>query len=153
MLECVTDNRNRAVAEIRHTLTRYGGSMGEVGSVGWQFSRVAYFSFPDKGVDQDKVFELAVEAGADDVSFDDGYVEITGSIENFKEISDSLESAKIVPEEAGLRLVPTNEIDLAPGETAQVLRVIESLEELDDVQNVYSNLHITDEALAQLEAA
>jgi YebC/PmpR family DNA-binding regulatory protein len=153
MIECVTDNRNRAVAEIRHVLTRYGGSMGETGSVGWQFNRGAYFSFPDDGLDQDKIFELAVEAGADDVTFDDGYVEITGSIENFKEISDSLESAKIVPEEAGLRMVPTNEVDLEPGETTQVLRVIENLEELDDVQNVFSNLHITDEALAQLEAA
>jgi YebC/PmpR family DNA-binding regulatory protein len=153
MIECVTDNRNRAVAEIRHVLTRFGGSMGETGSVGWQFNRMAYFSLPDDDIDKDKVFELAVEAGADDVIFDDGYVEITGSIENFKEINDSLESAKIVPEEAGLRMVPTNEIDLDPTDTAQVLRVIESLEELDDVQNVYSNLHITDEALAQLEAA
>jgi len=153
MIECVTDNRKRAVAEIRHVLTRFGGSMGETGSVSWQFNRMAYFSFPDDGVDQDKIFELAVEAGADDVTFEDGYVEITGSIENFKAISDSLGSVKIEPEEAGLRMVPTNEIELGPAETAQVLRVIEALEELDDVQNVYSNLRITDEALAQLEAA
>jgi YebC/PmpR family DNA-binding regulatory protein len=153
MLECVTDNRNRAVAEIRHVLTRYGGSMAEAGSVGWQFNRVAYFAFPAKGQDQDKIFELAVEAGADDVSFEDGEAEIVSPIDNFKVITDQLQAAKIVPEEAELRMVPTNEIELGPEETLQVMRVIEALEDLDDVQAVYSNLHVTDEALAQLEAA
>lgn len=153
MIETVTDNRNRAVAEIRHILNRYGGSMGESGSVGWQFNRVAYFSFPSKGKDQDRIFELAVEAGADDVLFEDGEVEIVGPVEAFKEISDQLHSAKIEPEEAGLRMVPTNELELSPEDTLQVLRVIDALEDLDDVQNVYSNLHVSDEALAQFEAA
>lgn len=153
LIECVTDNRNRAVAEIRHTLTRFGGSMGETGSVNWQFERAAYFSFPLGEHDEDKIFELAVEGGADDVTFDDGIVEIIGDVENFKDISDELESANIVSDEAGLRMLPTNEIDLSSSDTAQVMRVIEALEELDDVQNVYSNLHISDEALAELEVA
>jgi YebC/PmpR family DNA-binding regulatory protein len=153
LIECVTDNRNRAVAEIRHVLNRYGGSMGEAGSVSWQFNRVAYFAFPAKGQDQDKVFELAVEGGADDVRFEDGEVEIVGQVDNFKEINDQLQAARIAPEEAELRMVPTNEIDLEPDETLQVMRVIEALEELDDVQAVYSNLHVSEEALAQLEAA
>jgi YebC/PmpR family DNA-binding regulatory protein len=153
MIETVTDNRNRAVAEIRHILNRYGGSMSEAGSVGWQFNRVAYFSFPVKAKDEDKIFELAVEAGADDVQFDDGEAEIVGPVDAFKEISDRLHGAKIEPEEAGLRLVPTNELELSPEDTLQVLRVIEAVEDLDDVQNVYSNLHVSDEALAQYEAA
>ena len=153
LIECVTDNRNRAVAEIRHCLTRFGGSMGETGSVGWQFQRVAYFSFPLENHDEDKIFELAVEGGADDVTFDDGIVEITGDIEYFKAINDELEAAHIQTDEAGLRSFPTNEIELSPSDTAQVLRVVEALEELEDVQNVYSNLHISDEALVELETA
>ena len=153
LIECVTDNRNRAVAEIRHTLTRYGGSMGETGSVGWQFNRMAYFSFSLEGHDEDEIFELAVESGADDVSFDDGVAEIIGDVEYFKAINDGLEAAKIVADEAGLRMFPTNELELSPSDTAQVLRLVEALEELEDVQNVYSNLFISDEALVELEAA
>ncbi len=153
LIECVTDNRNRAVAEIRHTLTRFGGSMGETGSVGWQFDRLAYFSFQLADHDQDKIFELAVEGGADDVTFDDGVVEIIGAVDNFKAINDQLEAANIETDEAGLRMFPTNEIELNPSDTAQVLRVVEALEELEDVQNVYSNLHISDEALTELEVA
>jgi YebC/PmpR family DNA-binding regulatory protein len=153
MIEVVTDNRNRAVAEIRHALTRNGGSMAEAGSVGWQFNRAAYFSFPAEGVDQNKVFELAVEAGADDVIFDDNTIEIIGPVDSFKAILDSLNAAKIQPEEAGLRLLPKNEIELDPDATIQVMRTIELIEDLDDVQEVYSNLTITDEAIAKLEGA
>ena len=153
LIECVTDNRNRAVAEIRHTLTRFGGSMGETGSVGWQFNRVAYFSFPLAGHDEDQIFELAVEGGADDVTFDEGVVEIIGEVDYFKAINDELEAADIETDEAGLRMFPTNEMVLSSSDTAQVLRVIEALEELEDVQNVYSNLNISDEALAELETA
>ena len=153
LIECVTDNRNRAVAEIRHCLTRFGGSMGETGSVGWQFQRKAYFSFPLEDLDEDHIFELALEGGADDVTFDDGIVEITGDLENFKNINDQLEAANIQTDEAGPRSFPTNEIELSPSDTAQVLRVVEALEELEDVQNVYSNLYISDEALVELETA
>ncbi len=153
MIEVVTDNRNRAVAEIRHTLTRNGGTMAEAGSVGWQFNRCAYFSFPAEGVDQNKVFELAVEAGADDVTFDKNTIEIIGPVESFKAISDSLSAANIQPEDAGLRLFPKNEIELNPDATIQVMRTIEILEDLDDVQEVFSNLTITDEAIAKLEEA
>jgi YebC/PmpR family DNA-binding regulatory protein len=151
MIEVVTDNRNRAVAEIRHTLTRNGGTMAEAGAVGWQFNRSAYFSFPTEGQDQNKVFELAVEAGADDVIFDKNTIEIVGPVESFKSISDSLTGAGIHPEEGGLRLIPKNEIELDPDATVQVMRTIEVLEDLDDVQEVFSNLTITEEAIAKLE--
>jgi YebC/PmpR family DNA-binding regulatory protein len=153
MIEVVTDNRNRAVAEIRHTLTRNGGSMAEAGAVGWQFNRCAYFSFPAEGQDQNNVFELAVEAGADDVIFDENNIEIIGPVEAFKSISDGLNSAGIQPEEAGLRLIPKNEIELETDATIQVMRTIDMLEELDDVQEVFSNLTITDAAMAKLEEA
>ncbi len=153
MISCVTDNRNRAVAEIRHLLNRYGGSMAEAGSVAWQFSRQAYYSFPAEGQDNDKVFELAVEAGADDVRFDEDTIEIVGPVESFKQISEGLRSAGIHPEEAELRLAPNNELELDTDQTVQVLRLVEALEELDDVQQVFSNLSISEEAVEQLEAA
>jgi YebC/PmpR family DNA-binding regulatory protein len=153
LIAVVTDNRNRAVAEIRHVLNRIGGSMSEAGSVAWQFKRISYFSFPLEKRNQDDIFELAVEAGADDVIFDDGTAEILGPVEAFKEISDRLQVARIHPEEAELRYSPINEVELSPDESMQVLRAIESLEELDDVQTVFSTLALSDEILAQLEEA
>lgn len=151
MIDCVTENRNRTVAEIRHILSRSGGSMGEAGSVGWQFTRKACFSIPAKGVDFDKVFELAVEAGADDVDQDGDMIEITAPVECFKQISDALRKEKIDPEEAELRMISNQDMELDVNDTIQVMKTIESLEELDDVQNVFSNLRITDEAMAALE--
>jgi YebC/PmpR family DNA-binding regulatory protein len=153
LISVVTDNRNRSVAEIRHILNRYGGSMAEAGAVAWQFHRIAYFGFEKGNYSQDKFFELAVEAGADDVTFDDGWVEIIAPVDAFKEINDALKIAKIVPEDAELRYNPTNEIQLDDSDTIQVLKMVEALEELDDVQDVYHNLSITESALAQLEAA
>jgi YebC/PmpR family DNA-binding regulatory protein len=153
MISVVTDNRNRTVAEIRHMLSRSGGNMAEAGAVAWQFKRVAYFGFDLADHDADQVFELAVEAGADDVTFDDTWVEITGPVESFKEITDALKKAHIHPEEAELRYVANNETELNDDQTIQVYKVIESLEELDDVQSVYSTLSISDSAMAQLEAA
>jgi YebC/PmpR family DNA-binding regulatory protein len=153
MIECVTDNRNRAVADIRHALSRYNGNMGESGSVAWQFTRISYFAFAPQGKDEDEIFELAIEGGADDVTFDTEVIEIIGPIDAFKTISDQLRLAQIKTDEAGLRMSPNQEIELGVEETIKVMKVIEALEELDDVQNVYSNLSITDDALVQLEAA
>lgn len=151
MIDCVTENRNRTVAEIRHILSRSGGNMGEAGSVGWQFTRKAVFTISSKGQDFDKVFEMAVEAGADDVDMDDDSIEITGPVESFKLIIDALRKAKIEPEEAELRMIANQEMELDVSDTVQVMKTIESLEELDDVQNVFSNMRITDEAMAALE--
>jgi YebC/PmpR family DNA-binding regulatory protein len=153
LIECVTDNRNRVVADVRHILNRSGGSMADAGSVAWQFTRKAYFSFPLGAKTQDAIFELAVEAGAEDVIFDEDTVEIFASVESFKEIADSLKAAGIKPDEAELRMVPNNEVELSTDDALQVMRVVEALEELDDVQAVYSTLSITDEVLAQLEEA
>jgi len=153
IISVVTDNRNRTVAEIRHILNRTGGSMAEAGSVSWQFTRKAYFSFPLEDKDTDALFEIAVEAGADDVTFDDETVEIFAPVENFKEISDKLKENGIQPEDAELRMFPNNEVELPADDSIQVLKVVEALEELDDVQDVYSTLSISDEVMAQLEAA
>jgi transcriptional/translational regulatory protein YebC/TACO1 len=118
--------------------------------VAWQFTRTAYFSFPAEGCDPDEIFELAVEAGADDVNFDDETIEIVGPVGTFKQISDRIREAGINPEEAELRYLPNNEIELMVEETLQVIRTIGELEELDDVQNVNSSLTISDEAMAAI---
>jgi YebC/PmpR family DNA-binding regulatory protein len=153
MIEVVTDNRNRTVAELRHALTQAGGSMGEVGSVAWQFERVAYFSFPSSAMNYDTAFELGIEAGANDVIDDNGTIEIIGPVETFKDIADRLHAAHVQPEEAGLRMVPKQELELELDQTLHVMRALETIEEIDDVQNVFSNLKMSEQALAALEAA
>ena len=153
LISCVTENRNRTVADARHVLNRYGGTLAEAGAVSWQFSRKAVFTIPAEGNDPDKMFELAVEAGADDVKIDPDFIEIIAPVDTFKTIIDNLNTADIEPEEAGLKMIPNTEIELSPEDTISVMRVIEALEELDDVQSVFTNLLITEEAVAQLEAA
>jgi YebC/PmpR family DNA-binding regulatory protein len=153
MIECVTDNRNRTVAELRHALTHSGGTMGELGSVAWQFDRVAYFSFPSDAMSYDTAFELGIEAGANDVNEDNGTVEIIGPVETFKDIADRLHAAEVQPDEAGLRMIPKQELELELDQTVQVMKALETIEEIDDVQNVFSNLKMSEQALAALEAA
>lgn len=152
MIECVTENRNRTVAELRHLLSRSGGTLGEAGSTGWQFTRSAYFTIPGKEEDYEKVFEVAVEGGANDVTFEDGEFEIIGPVEAFKSLSDAFRAAHLTPDEGGLRQLPNQEMELSVEDTLQVLRSIEAIEELDDVQNVFSNLRVSEEAMAALEA-
>jgi YebC/PmpR family DNA-binding regulatory protein len=151
LLNCITDNRNRTVADIRHILTKHGGSMGQEGSVSWQFTRKAFFNIPCKNHSYDDLFEIAVETGADDVIEEDDYFEVIGPAEAFKTIHDHLKDASIQTENSGLRLDPNQEVELELDDTIQVMKVIDVLEELDDVQEVYSNLRITDEALDALE--
>lgn len=152
IIECVTENRNRTVAEVRHHLTRAGGNLGELGSVSWQFRRAAVFTFPSNKVDFDKVFELAVEGGADDVTQDEDEIEVVAPVESFKTLVDRFRAAGLQPEEAELKMLPNQEMELSVEDTLQVVRTIDGLEELDDVQNVFSNLKISDEAMAAMES-
>ena len=152
MVEAVTDNRNRTVSDLRHAFSKAGGNMAELGAVGWQFDRISYFSFPSSAMNFDKAFELGIEASANDVIEDNGTIEILAPVESFKIIADALHKAKVQPEEAGLRMSPKQEMELNAEDTVQVLRALETIEDLDDVQNVYSNLKVSDEALAALEA-
>jgi YebC/PmpR family DNA-binding regulatory protein len=153
MVETVTDNRNRTVSDLRHALTKAGGNMGELGSVAWQFDRIAYFSFPSSEMKYDKAFEIGVEADANDVIEEDGMIEILAPVESFKVLADALHKANVQPEEAELRMVPKQEMELNTEDTLHVLKTLETIEDLDDVQNVYSNLKVSDEALAALETA
>jgi YebC/PmpR family DNA-binding regulatory protein len=152
MIECVTENRNRTVAELRHILSKAGGGMGDPGSVSWQFDRLTYFAIPGEKHDFDTIFEIAVEAGADDIQQDDDLIEIYASPNSFKTIADHLTKANVVPEESGIRFVPKQELTLDTEKTIKVMKTIEDIEELDDVQNIYSNLEITEEAIQALES-
>lgn len=152
IVEAVTDNRNRTVSDLRHLFSRYGGTLGESGSVSWQFDRVAFFAFNAGGKSEEELFELVVDAGAEDLWYENGQAEVTGPVDAFKRIGDALKQAGIQVDDAGLRMQAKQEIELEPSETVQVMNFIEALEELDDVQNTAYNLKISDEALAQLSA-
>jgi len=151
ILNCITDNRNRTVADIRHVLSKHGGSMGQEGSVSWQFTRKSYFNIPRGNHTFDDLFEIAIETGADDVVEEDEYFEIVGPVEIFNKIHDRLKEAAITPETSGLRMDPNQEVELNLEDTLQVMKTIDILEELDDIQEVYTNLKISDEALVGLE--
>ena len=151
MIQCVTENRNRTVAELRHLLSRSGGTLGDPGSVSWQFDRMTYFAIPSEGNDFDKIFEVALEAGADDITQDDDLIEIFGSPTSFGTIADHLNKANIKSEESGVRYLPKQEITLDTEQAVKVMKTIENLEELDDVMNIYSNLNITEAAIQAME--
>ena len=152
IIEVITDNRNRTVADLRHILDKMGGNLAEAGAVSWQFKRAAYFAVELGGLDQEKIFECAVEAGADDVIIEED-VEIIGPVDAYKRISDCLQEAGYEPIESGIRMLPNTAIELQVDQTLQVMRVIETVEDLEDVKQVFSNLHVSDEAVMQLAAA
>lgn len=153
MVTCVTDNRNRTVPDMRHAFTKYGGNMAEPGAVAWQFDRKSYFAFSASELSFDKAFELGIEAGADDVVDGGDTVEIYAPVELFKTIADALHAVKVHPQESGLRMVAKQEMDLDVESTLKFMRMVDAIEELDDVQDVFHNIKVSDEALAALEAA
>jgi len=127
--------------------------MADAGAVAWQFQRVAYFAFQTENHDQEEIFELAVEAGADDITLGDDDIEIIAPVKAFKEVNDELQHAGIHPDETAIRMLPNTVVQLAPDKAIKVMRLIEDLEDLTDVQQVFSNLDITEEAVSLLEAA
>ncbi len=152
LVSVVTDNRNRAIADVRHAVSKYGGSMAEAGAVSWQFTRKGYIAITEP-VDQDELFLIAAEAGAEDIQFNGEVTEIYVDLENFQAVQTALEEAGITMEEAAIIYDPNNPITLGQQESVQVMNLIERIEDLDDVQDVYSTLEISDEAIAALEAA
>jgi YebC/PmpR family DNA-binding regulatory protein len=152
IIQVVTDNRNRAVASIRRGFTKLGGSLGETGCVAWQFETKGYLTLAPNGLDQDEVFDVAVEWGADDVVFGDDLIEIFTSPEDFRTVREALEGRGITLESAEITLVPQTTISLNKKQTLQNMNLIAELEELEDVQQVYSNLDISDELMTVFEA-
>jgi len=151
LLEIMTDNRNRTASEIRYLFSRNGGNLGETGCVAWMFDRIGRIVIPMEGKDEDDVMMTALDAGAEDVSFEDDNCEVTTLPENLEEVRKALEAAGLEMTEVEVTRVPQNTVAVEDVEQArQVLKLYDALDEYDDVQNAYSNFEISDEILEQL---
>lgn len=145
LVEGVTDNRNRTASEIRHLFTRHGGNLGENGCVSWMFVRRGYFAIERGGraaMDEEKFMELALELGAEDISIGDEVYEIYTSMEDFGAVQDELERRGVPAAEKQLAMVPQSTIELPADRVGQALRLMEALEDHDDVQHVWANLDL-----------
>ncbi len=150
MVDCLTDNRNRTVAEVRHAFTKYGGNLGTDGSVAYLFNKAGILSFPP-GTDEDTIMELALEAGAEDiVSNDDGSVDVMTAPDEFIAVREAMTAKGSAPEHAEITMRPATSVDLELEDAQSVLKLVEVLEDLDDVQYVYSNAEFSDEVMAAL---
>ena len=153
LINVVTDNRNRSLSDIKRIFTHSGGSLAEPNAVAWQFEQKGYITLPCQGCDYEEAFLVAAEAGAEDVTQGEEFIEIYTPREQLAAVQKALIDAGISVEEGRLDWIPKMEMDLAPEKALKVMGVIEKLEELDDVEQVYSNLNITDELMTSYESA
>lgn len=150
MVDCLTDNRNRTVSEVRHAFTKMGGNLGTDGSVAYLFSKIGQLLFP-KGTDENKLMEVAIEAGADDVvKQEDGSFMVNTSPEMFVPVTEAMKVVGFVQEEAELTMAPSMTVTLNLEDAERFMKLVEMLEDLDDVQEVYSNADIPEEIGLQL---
>ncbi|MFK7856312.1 MAG: YebC/PmpR family DNA-binding transcriptional regulator [Granulosicoccus sp.] len=146
MVDTMTDNRNRTVSEVKHTFTKYGGNMGAQGSVSYLFEKQGILNYP-AGTDEDTVMEAALDAGADDIiSNDDGSLEVLTTEEVFVDVKEALTAAKLVPEHSEVTMRASTEVELDVEQGQKLLKLIDALEDLDDVQDVFTNAEIPGEA-------
>jgi YebC/PmpR family DNA-binding regulatory protein len=153
LLEVATDNRNRSLSEIKHALSRGGGNMAEPGAVSWQFEQKGYITIEAEGADYEEIFLVAADAGADDVIDGADLIEVFTPREGLQAVQEAFKEAGVEVEEARLEWVPKNDVDLASDDAMKVMGLIEQLEDLDDMQTVYSNLQVTDELMRAFDAA
>lgn len=151
LVHTVTDNRNRTASELRNAFADRGGSMAEAGAVMWQFDRKGYIALEPDGLDEERIFEIAVEAGAEDIEFGDDLIEVYAEPDRFAAVQKALEEAQIASQDARLTMVPKRRMQLDEDKTLNVMRLIDALEDMDDVQEVHTNLDITDDAIAKYE--
>ncbi len=150
MVDCLTDNRQRTVAEVRHAFSKAGGNLGTDGSVAYLFAKTGILSYP-AGVDEDRLMEAALEVGADDViTHDDDSVDVLVSPEQFEVVRDALIAGGLSPETAEVTMRARTTVALDEEDAVRMIRLLERLEDLDDVQNVYSNADISEDILARI---
>lgn len=142
LIETMTDNRNRTVAEIRHLFSKNGGNLGEAGSVAWIFDKKGYIVVDKQAKSEEELFEIALDAGADDMQEDGESFEIFTAPETFEAVSEAIKSAGIEPQAAEVSMFPQNYIHLEGADAKQMLKLYEAIEDHDDVQNVYANFDI-----------
>ncbi len=149
MVDCLTDNRNRTVAEVRHAFTKAGGNLGTDGSVAYLFTKQGVITFAEG--DEEQIMEAALEAGAEDiVTNDDGSVDVITTPESFTEVKESVVAAGLEPSMADITMQASTSVDLELDDAQKVMRLVDTLEDLDDVQNVYNNADFSDEVMEQL---
>jgi YebC/PmpR family DNA-binding regulatory protein len=150
LVEAMTDNRNRTVAEVRHAFSKRGGNLGTDGSVAYLFARKGHITF-GPGVDEDHVMEVALEAGAEDIVVaDDGSLEVTTAWEDFSAVKEALEAADLIPDDGEVTMIAATTVEVDADGAEKVMGLVDALEDLDDVQNVYSNVEIPEDVLASL---
>jgi YebC/PmpR family DNA-binding regulatory protein len=152
IVEALTDNRNRTASEVRSFLTRHGGSLAETGAVSFMFNRVGVIEYDSGKASGDAMLEAAIEAGAEDVSSTASGHEIVAAAENFQEVARKLEAKFGEPRKAGLVWRPQNTVAVDDESGEKILKLIETLEDSDDVQNVYANFEISDALIARMSA-
>jgi len=150
LIEAVTDNKKRTVSEIRHILTTNGGHIGEVGCVSWIFERKGSMVFDRKGIDEEKVMDLAIEIGAEDVREEGDTVEVIFPPENFVKARGKIKEYNLKPDLFELTMVPQTTVPLEEKEAIQMLKLMDALEEMEEVQNVYANFDISDEIMEKV---
>jgi len=139
IIEVATDNKNRTVADVRHIFSKHGGSMGETGSVAWMFDRKGIISLQSIDSTEDEIMDIALEAGAEDLQTEEGFFEIQTDLESFETVRNALVSADLKIENASLQWIAKNTVSVSGDEAEKVIKLIEAMEDNDDVQNVYSN--------------
>jgi len=150
MVDCMTDNKNRTVAEVRHAFSKFGGNLGADGSVGYIFNHVGLLQYVP-GSDEEALMDAAIEAGAEDVVVDvDKSIEVLTDPADFEQVRDAMTASGYEPENAELTMRASNSMDLELQAASSMIKMLEMLEDLDDVQNVYSNADISEEVLAQI---
>lgn len=152
IVDTLTDNRNRTVAEIRHALSKYGGSMAENGAVTWNFEQKGVITIPRGNHDPDLVFEQAIEAGSDDVEIGDEYFEVKTLPTDLHAVAEALESQGLEAESVELTMEPKTTVPVEEKDVKTLMKLMDALEEQDDVQNIYSNFDIAEELMAQAMA-
>ncbi|MGA7297344.1 MAG: YebC/PmpR family DNA-binding transcriptional regulator [Rhodanobacteraceae bacterium] len=146
IVDCLTDNRNRTVAEVRHLFSKFGGNMGTEGSVAYMFRRLGVLSFAP-GADEDRITEVAIESGAEDVvAFDDGAVEVITDPDNFESVRKAMREAGLEPDDSEVTQRADIEVSLAGEDARTVARLLDSLDDMDDSQNIYSNADLPADA-------
>ena len=147
LVEALTDNRNRTVSEIRHIFSRNNGSLGEAGSVAWMFSKKGYFVFSKDEVTEERLMEVALEAGADDVREDNGTFEVLTDPSAFEDVKKAFDEKGLKYQVAELSMIPQSYVQLEGKAAEQMIRLMNAIEDSDDVQNVYANFDIPDEVM------
>lgn len=148
LVDCMTDNKNRTVADIRHFFSKNGGNLGESGCVSWMFDKKGTIVIDKEAIDEEELMDKALEAGAEDVVEEDNVFQVETSPDDFEAVREALEADGLEFIEASVAMVPQNTVDITDEKTArQILKLLESLEDHDDVQNVYANFDIPDDIM------